>query len=1181
MFLRRIEMQGFKSFADKTKIEFDKGVTAVVGPNGSGKSNVTESLRWALGESSAKSLRGGKMPDIIFAGTESRNALNFAEVAVILDNSDQFIKDANKEIRVERHIYRNGDSDYLIDGKKVRLRDIHDLFMDTGLGKDSFSIISQGRVEEIFNSKAEERRAIFEEAAGVLKYKTRKKETESKLNQTQDNLDRLDDIVYELETQITPLEKQAKTAKEFILLDEDRSQLQLDILVSDIALDKVLLTTKEEELSAIKQDMTAYHQHREKLENENQSLKTKRQTVAQEMDLKQGQLLELTKALSDLERQIELIKLEKSQKSEKKEEASSRIKQLKEELLTLQNQESEKTLGLENVSVQLSQLSQEVVRLTEEMARFSTDPDQVIEDLREDYVKLMQDEADISNKLSLLVNNIEQEKLTKANQDKEYQETSQKVDLLIVEKKQAFEEFQASQQEVAKLLKNYQDLDQKVGQEQGNYQLAQNKLFDILDQKKAKEARQTSLESIQRSHSQFYAGVRAVLQNAKQIGGILGAVSEHLNFDKDYQTAMEVALGASSQHIIVENEVSAKNAIAYLKQNRQGRATFLPLTTIKARYLADNFQKQLETSPGFIGTAQSLVSYDSKLDAIIKNLLNVTAIFDTIDHANSAAKKLNYKVRIVTLDGTELRPGGSFSGGANRQSNSTFIQPELDQVSAELLAINQDLKNQEKVVAGLLQQLQAKQAQLEEFKTRGEQARLAEQKANLFYQQVKERFEDASALLEVLDTNDQTSQLAKNQDEKLILEEKLVELAKQKEKLNLDIDDIKSNKDAIADKKNQIMEDLSQKRLKERDLLNEQRFERSNLESLVNRIQSTQDHISQQEDLLTLHVSQEHIDQLPSFETKLVKLAESKQGVEERLVQLRFENEDYAALLEELEDSLTKLQFQNEDFIRKQTKLEAEVEQVSDRLRSHAKALVEDFQMTLEDAQKDCRAVEDANLAKENLKQLQKKIKQLGPINLDAIEQYDEVAERLEFLNTQKADLNRAKDMLLGTIGNMDNEVKARFKVTFEAIRESFKETFSQMFGGGTADLVLTDGDLLTAGVEISVQPPGKKIQSLNLMSGGEKALSALALLFAIIRVKTIPFVILDEVEAALDEANVKRFGDYLNRFDKNSQFIVVTHRKGTMAAADSIYGITMQESGVSKVVSVKLKESENLGFLS
>lgn len=1181
MFLKRIEMQGFKSFADKTKIEFDKGVTAVVGPNGSGKSNVTESLRWALGESSAKSLRGGKMPDIIFAGTESRNALNFAEVAVILDNSDQFIKDANKEIRVERHIYRNGDTDYLIDGKKVRLRDIHDLFMDTGLGKDSFSIISQGRVEEIFNSKAEERRAIFEEAAGVLKYKTRKKETKSKLNQTQDNLDRLDDIIYELETQISPLEKQAKTAKEFIILDKDRSQLQLDILVNDIAQDKELLTRREEELSAMKEEMTVYHQNREKLENENQTLKTKRQALVQEIDLKQSQLLELTKALSDLERRIELIKLEKSQKSEKKEEANIRIKQLKDELQSLQSQETEKSLVLESVNDQLSQISQEVSRLSEEMTRFSTDPDQLIEDLREEYVSLMQKEADLSNKLSLLDANIEQEKLAKANQDKEYQETRLKVERLTKDKQEALEEYQASQKEVATLLGSYQELIQVVEQDKNKYQLAQTKLFDVLDQKKAKEARLTSLESIQRSHSQFYAGVRAVLQNANQIGGILGAVSEHLNFNKNYQTAMEVALGASSQHIIVENEAAAKNAIAYLKQNRLGRATFLPLTTIKARYLADNFQKLLEASPGFIGTAQTLVTYDTKLDAIIKNLLNLTAIFDTIDHANSAAKKLNYKVRIVTVDGTELRPGGSFSGGANRQNNSTFIQPELDQVSSELLALKEDLKKQENEVAELLQQLHEKQGQLEDLKSRGEQARLAEQKANLFYQQIKERFGDANALLEVLDSNDKTSQLAKNQADKLQFEEELVELAKEKEKLNLDIEDIKSNKDAITDKKNRIMEDLSQKRLKERDLLNEQRFERTNIETLGNRIKATQERISQQEDLLTLHVSQEHIDQLPSLEAKLAKLTESKQGVEERLVQLRFENEDYEALLEELENSLTKLQHQNEDFIRKQTKLEADVEQVSDRLRSHAKSLVEDFQMTLEDAQKDCRPVEDSNLAKESLKQLHKKIKHLGPINLDAIEQYDEVAERLDFLNGQKADLNCAKDMLLGTIGNMDNEVKARFKVTFEAIRESFKETFSQMFGGGTADLVLTNGDLLTAGVEISVQPPGKKIQSLNLMSGGEKALSALALLFAIIRVKTIPFVILDEVEAALDEANVKRFGDYLNRFDKDSQFIVVTHRKGTMAAADSIYGITMQESGVSKVVSVKLKESENLGYLS
>ncbi|MGT2844019.1 chromosome segregation protein SMC [Streptococcus hongkongensis] len=1181
MFLKRIEMQGFKSFADKTKIEFDKGVTAVVGPNGSGKSNVTESLRWALGESSAKSLRGGKMPDIIFAGTESRNALNFAEVAVILDNSDNFIKDANKEIRVERHIYRNGDSDYLIDRKKVRLRDIHDLFMDTGLGKDSFSIISQGRVEEIFNSKAEERRAIFEEAAGVLKYKTRKKETESKLNQTQDNLDRLDDIVYELETQIAPLEKQAKTAKAFLLLEEDRSQLQLDVLVSDIDADKDQLNSKEEELSTLKEDMVAYHHKREKLEKENQDLKTKRQLVIKETDDKQSQLLELTKALSDLERQIELIKLEKSQKSEKKEETSIRIKQLQSELLVLQEQESEKTQVLETVSDDLTKISQEVLQLTEELNRFSTDPDQLIETLREDYVGLMQQEADLSNKLSLLNATIEKEQQAKANQDKDYQETSQKVDRLTKENEAALTAYQESQEQVAQLLTDYQEIEKLVSRQQDHYQEEQSKLFDILDKKKAKEARQASLESIQKSHSQFFAGVRSVLQNADTIGGILGAVSEHLNFDKDIQTAMEVALGASSQHIIVENEAAAKNAIAFLKKNRLGRATFLPLTTIKARYLVDNFQKQLEASPGYLGTAHSLVSYEGHVDAIIKNLLNVTAIFDTIDHANSAAKKLNYKVRIVTLDGTELRPGGSFSGGANKQNNSTFIQPELDQVSAELLQINQDLKGQEKLVADLNQHLLNKQKELEEIKQSGEQARLAEQKASLFYQQVKNQFDDARALLAVLNQKDQTSLLANYQEDKLRLNEQLEGLAEQKDKLTHDIDDIKSNKDAITDTKNHVVEELSQKRLKERDLLNEQRFERTNLQTLLVQIQTTQEQISQQEELLTHQISQEHIDQLPSLEKKMLQLAESKQSVEERLVQLRFENDDLAALLEELEVSLNNLHAQNETFIRRQTKLESELDQLSDRLRGYAKSLVEEFQMTLEDAKATCRPIEDSMAAKETLKQLQRKIKQLGPINLDAIEQYDEVADRLEFLNGQKADLNRAKDMLLGTIGNMDSEVKARFKVTFEAIRESFKETFTQMFGGGSADLVLTDSDLLTAGVEISVQPPGKKIQSLNLMSGGEKALSALALLFAIIRVKTIPFVILDEVEAALDEANVKRFGDYLNRFDKDSQFIVVTHRKGTMAAADSIYGITMQESGVSKVVSVKLKESEELSYLS
>lgn len=1174
-------MQGFKSFADKTKIEFDKGVTAVVGPNGSGKSNITESLRWALGESSAKSLRGGKMPDIIFAGTENRNALNYAEVAVVLDNSDAFIKDAAKEIRVERHIYRNGDSDYLIDGKKVRLRDIHDLFMDTGLGRDSFSIISQGRVEEIFNSKPEERRAIFEEAAGVLKYKNRKKETQSKLNQTQDNLDRLDDIVYELENQLAPLEKQAKVAKEFQVLEEERRQLQLDILISDIKTNKARQLQKEAELEDLQTELSEYHHNRNKLEQENQVLKSKRQQLLAETEAKQADLLELTKLLSDLERKIDLITLESNQKKEKKAEANDRLNQLRTQLSSYQNDYEHKLEKLKQLEEALTDVQNKVSETSQELERFSSDPDHLIETLREDFVALMQEEARLSNRLTVLISDMEKANQTKELQVQEERELKEKLDRLSEEFDEANTDYQKKQDTVAQLLRDYQTLATSMEDMEQSYQQEQTNLFDILDQKKAKEARRSSLEAIQKNHSQFYAGVRSVLQHAGQLEGILGAVSEHLSFDKDYQVALEIALGASSQNIIVADEAAAKAAIAFLKKNRQGRATFLPLTTIKERYLSDQHQTVLNSCQGYLGTAESLVDYQKHLTNIFKNLLGTTLIFDTIGNANSAAKRLQYKVRIVTLDGTELRPGGSFAGGANRQNNSTFIKPELEQIQKEIEMISEQMKVSEQSVAKLKDQLIAQKEQLESLKVAGETARMQEQKAEFRFLQLQESLSDTKAIFQAL-TEHQNNQVVNHfEQEKLELEDGLSKLHVKKEALTLEIEQIKENKDSINDKKAKLSEILSQSRLKERDLLNEKRFESSDVSRLSQAIVETESAIESLENLLNNHVSQEDRHQLPDLKNQVNEVANRRQLVEQRLVQLRFENEDYQAQLEEIEEKLGKELEKNESYIRKQTKLESELEQITDKLRHFARLLSEDFQMTFDEALLVASVLDELEVARQHLRQLEKKIKALGPINSDAIAQYEEVANRLEFLNAQKADLNKAKNMLLETIGSMDSEVKARFKVTFEAIRESFKETFTQMFGGGSADLVLTDADLLTAGVEISVQPPGKKIQSLNLMSGGEKALSALALLFAIIRVKTIPFVILDEVEAALDEANVKRFGDYLNRFDKNSQFIVVTHRKGTMAAADSIYGVTMQESGVSKIVSVKLKDSKDLTFLS
>lgn len=1177
MYLKEIEMQGFKSFADKTTIEFDKGVTAVVGPNGSGKSNITESLRWALGESSAKNLRGGKMPDVIFAGAENRKPLNYAQVVVSLDNSDGFIKDAKETIRVERHIYRNGDSEYLIDGRKVRLRDIHDLFMDTGLGRDSFSVISQGRVEEIFNSKPEERRAIFEEAAGVLKYKTRKKETQTKLNQTQDNLDRLDDIIYELEAQVKPLGRQAKVAKEFIGLEDERKQLHLNVLVEDIQTDKVRLDSLKEDLDNIKSDLSAYYEQRQQFEKQNQALKTKRHQLSEEMATKQAGLVDITKAISDLERQMDLIALESSQKEEKKQAATSQLAELKASQESLREELAQKENQLAKLDGELTATTAKIQKLQAELDRFSTDPDQVIEKLREEFVSLMQEEADLSNKLTMTQADIDNQKQLSESKSEELAQTQANLEALKAEAKDALESFEAARKQVKEFLDAYQELFAKTSQLEKDYQAEQTKMFDQLDVIKSKQARKSSLESILRNHSNFYAGVKSVLQASSQLGGIIGAVSEHLSFDRKYQMALEIALGGSSQHVIVEDEAAAKRSIAFLKKNRQGRATFLPLTTIKARHLSQQNQAILSSSQGFLGVASDLVSFDKRLDNIFQNLLGVTAVFDTVDNANKAARALHYQVRLVALDGTEIRPGGSFSGGANRQNNTTFIKPELDNLVAELNELQEKQVTQEKLVQNLHETLLASKEELASLKAQGEEARFAEQKAELEYQQLAERLNDVKQLCKQLQESETDNSSNDLESQKAHFEAELTKVAEHKQELTSEIDQIKENKNAITQKVEQLRQDLSQAKLQERELLSERKFESANKTRLDISLAENKAEMTKCEDLLAFHASDQEIENLPLLKKQHDEAVTRKASEEERLVSLRFELEDCEANLEELEEQVAKENQKNEELIRKQAQVEAQVAQVSERLRGFTHDLTEDYHMTLAEAKEASQVVEDMAIARERLQDLRRRIKALGPINMDAIAQYDEVNNRLTFLNGQKEDLVHSKNLLLDTINEMDDEVKSRFQVTFNAIRESFKQTFTQMFGGGSADLSLTEGDLLIAGIEISVQPPGKKIQSLNLMSGGEKALSALALLFAIIRVKTIPFVILDEVEAALDEANVKRFGDYLNRFDKSSQFIVVTHRKGTMAAADSIYGVTMQESGISRIVSVKLKDAENL----
>lgn len=1175
MYLKSIEMQGFKSFADKTKVVFDRGVTAVVGPNGSGKSNITESLRWALGESSAKSLRGGKMPDVIFAGTESRKALNYASVIVTLDNSTGFIAGRQKEIRVERHIYRSGDSEYLIDGQKVRLRDIHDLFMDTGLGRDSFSIISQGRVEAIFNSKPEERRAIFEEAAGVLKYKTRKKETESKLSQAQDNLDRLEDIIYELDNQVKPLEKQAQVARKYLELDEERKGLYLNVLVAQIDKGRQLIGQKEADLHQTKADLANYYEQRDQLELENQGLKHQRQQLTSQLEGEQATLLEVTKLISDLERKIEVRQLESSQNETSRQEAQSRLLDLEEKHTKTREIRTEKSEHLLQLQEELAKLKATMAEKEAELGYFSEDPDQILDHLREQYVTLLQDEAEVSNSLAKVEQDI-------ANQHRLTESQSEELTRLQSELKASQSELDHLQTSLAEaetqlqeLLQDYQDRQTALADLDREYQASQSKMFDLLDHLKMKKARQSSLEAILQNHSNFYAGVKAVLQQADRIGGIVGAVSANLTFGMEYQTALEVALGGASQHVIVEDEATAKSAIAFLKQHRQGRATFLPLTTIKPRHLAAHLLNLLQSSTGFLGLASDLVVFDTRLETIFKNLLGTIAIFDTVEHANQAARATKFQVRLVTLDGTEIRPGGSFAGGSNRTNHTTFVKPELDTLVEEIAVLSKKLQEQEQLVRTKKEAADSIRQSLEEIKEAGEEARLVEQRSRFSYEQLVAKVEELQTLYDMKAGQANNSMLSDLQDLTKKYQGQLADFAEKKIKLTGQIEEMKTNRHAIQEQVQALQEGLSSLKVTQSQLASEVRFEQTDLA----RLQEEEARLAHEMDLLQAVIEQKveaQTDTSIEVLNEQLLAAKNKQAqTNQSLIRLKLELEDIEGQFEDIQSRLDQMRLKNDELIRKQARLESDYEQEAGRLKTLLANLTEQYKISFDEAQKKAEALEDLPRAEQSLKELERAIRALGPVNLEAISQYEEVYQRLTFLNEQREDILSARNLLLDTIHEMDDEVKERFKQTFEAIRESFKRTFQQMFGGGSADLILTSPDILVAGVEISVQPPGKKIQSLNLMSGGEKALSALALLFSIIRVKTIPFVILDEVEAALDEANVKRFGDYLNRFDKSSQFIVVTHRKGTMAAADAMYGVTMQESGVSKIVSVKLKDLE------
>ena len=1186
MYLKRIEIAGFKSFADRTKIEFEEGVTAVIGPNGSGKSNITEAIRWVLGEQSAKSLRGGKMPDIIFAGSESRKQLNIAEVTVVLDNTDNYLPLGFSEVSVTRRYRRTGESDFFINKKACRLKDIQDLFMDSGLGKESFSIISQGKVEAIFASKPEDRRGIFEEAAGVLKYKQRKRKAEQKLFETEDNLSRVQDIIYELEDQLTPLAAQSEAAKEFLALKKELTATDVSLTVAKIKQTRdswESAKTDFEELSKTVEEKSRFIQQ---TEQQLGTLREKRGSLDEQLETGQQQLLHLSEALKQAEGQKALL----SERSKNTQKTSAEYRE------TLNEQRKKKADAQANLQeVQAQQalkqtekiaLEEKIQQLTNEAEKYKKSPKELLEDLRGTYVELMQESANVSNELKYLERQYTQETAKNQQSVTRFEALRDQLEELTEQQSAVQTKTKTLEAQLTEEQENYRRLAEEKNVAQQQLQKEQQLMYDMMSQVQQARARQKSLQEIQENYSGFYQGVRSVLQHKEQLSGIVGAVAELIEVPEKYTLAIETALGASAQHIIVENEKDARQGITFLKKQRSGRGTFLPLTTIKPRSLGAHHYQAIKDVDGFLGIASELVSFSENVAPVMQNLLGAIVIARDLDSANLLARQLRYQVRVVSLDGDVMNAGGSMTGGATTQGNrgNLFNQGhELAEWTKRYEEINQALQAKEAFVRDLQAKVADQTESLETLRTQGEQTRLAYQEAQSSEERVATeltRLQKEQSLFSY-EAKELESFLNDYQVQKETLEFKQVELKTQQDKINQEIQQLNEESDQLEEKRAGINAELSRLQadyavLDERLLYLDRQalgFEEQ-INELTNQI------VNLENQLLALSSdSSDHEESEESLTQRLTELATAREHLQEQLAVWKEMRQSLQQQVDQADSELTEANREQKQLLARQSQADVQKNRYELKLDNALAYLQEEYSLTFEGAEAQADPEIDQQVAQTEVSRLKQAIEKLGPVNLNAIEQYQQVEERYDFLTTQRDDLLSAKEQLFETMDEMDDEVKTRFFTTFQAIREKFNVVFPNMFGGGRAELVLTDpDDLLNTGIEIEAQPPGKKLQSLSLLSGGERALTAIALLFSIIQVRPVPFCVLDEVEAALDEANVARFGRYLSAFQNDTQFIVVTHRKGTMEAADVLYGVTMQESGVSKIISVRLEEVKEDG---
>ena len=1183
MFLKQLEIHGFKSFAEKIELNFGNTINAIVGPNGSGKSNISDAIRWVLGEQSVRALRGNRMEDVIFAGSDSKKALGFAEVSLCIDNIDKKIPVDYTEINIMRRMYRSGESEYFINKTSCRLKDIYELFMDTGIGRDGYSIIGQGRIDEILSNKSEDRRNVFEEAAGIVKYKSRKQEAEKKLEQTKQNIIRITDIIEEIQTQLEPLKEQAEVARRYRGILEELKAIEINLMLSNIDKYRNKLLTIKQEADGI------------------QSLINEKTSLTAQFELKHSELKML---LNDLEVSINGLSEQIHQLENNKEKLEGECNVLEERIKNI-NQNSERLnkrdielkddvvksrLNIEQNSVKLIDLNSAFTevyeKINEKTAEFEynfkaiNNIESGLSDRQQKFINLINNFSELKSKINstnVFVDNIKKRK----------SQVEGDVNLLELQQKDKEKQYSKSVEDLEDFGRKIEDCRGQIEELKGKrqecesgIQVLEGESGRIKTEKEALLSRLKVLEDMERDHGGYSRAVKVLMtEHLKITNGFCGVVGEMIKVPSQYVTAVEIALGGSVQSIVTNTENDAKLLIEYLKEHKVGRATFLPISSVKPRYFNDR-EKQLLNMEGFVGIASDLVGYDPKINNIMQSLLGRTAVVKDIDAAIRLARKAGYEYKIVTLAGEILNAGGSMTGGSLMSSSSSVLsrkseiealktkhdikQKELEELNSKL----EDLKNQAVDISGDIdfktEILHSLQIDINNYRNRCENIKND-------MQVIRDRIS-----INIKDLGDLDKEY--NETQKIIIDntEKAKAVEKEKAEVEAQISELQEQMKQFKEVRDAYNEEITELKIKLASVEHNKKTTESSIRDMEERIRIIEEEIR----VNNTEIDREKIEitaLTADFDEKKASIGKAVLDAGEKHQLLSNKEKEKAAISEELQKIEIDVKDYNKDIAALQTdlhKTEMQYARLEIELENTEMKLLETYEMNYNKAQEYRDSGLSLTWASKRCEELKDDIRSMGTVNVNAIEEYEKLNERHKFLSIQVDDLTKARDNLIAVIAEIAESMKLQFITEFNKINENFNEVFKQLFGGGHAELVLSDEEnILESGIEIIAKPPGKKLQNLLLLSGGERALTAIALLFGILKMKPAPFCVLDEIDAALDDANVDRYAEFLVSFSSTTQFIIVTHRKGTMESADCLYGVSMEDSGISKLVSVKLED--------